>query len=732
MESLDGIVEQVTFYAEDSGYSVFQLKVQHSKEPLTVVGELPAVFAGESVRLSGQWLQHPKYGQQFRAHSCEKLLPASINGLQRYLGSGLIKGVGPVTARRMIKTFGMDVVKVLEEEPDRLLEIPLIGPRKRDQIVASWREHREIQNLMIFLQQYGVSTGFAVKIYREYGDRALEVVKTNPYQLAEEVWGVGFKLADQLAQKLGMASDNPHRLDSGLLYALQKASEDGHVYLSRQSLYLQAADLLAVPVKLLPDALLRMAQRDSVVLEGDPENPDVFLMRYWLAEVGVAERLRDLMGESEPLDHERLEAWLLDYQKEVRIEFSPEQEQAVRLAAASKIFILTGGPGTGKTTISRAILDWFEYQNLHLMLASPTGRAAKRLSEVTGREACTIHRLIEFDPHQAGFNRNEDAPLDTDLLLLDEVSMVDILLCFHLLKALPNAIRLILVGDADQLPSVGAGSVLHDLISSGVVPALELKTIFRQAEASRIVRNAHQVNQGELPVLLPVRGAHRHEDAFFVSAESAEAAVTQVVELVSQRLPKAGHEPMDIQVLCPMNRGPLGTQVLNQQLQNVLNPPAVGKEQIERGQKLLRVGDRVIQLRNNYEHEVFNGDLGEVLRIDHEDNQLIVQFPEKAVSYDFSELDELNLAYALTIHKSQGSEFPIVIMPLTMNHYVMLQRNLLYTGMTRARKLLILVGQQRAIEQSVRQQSLRQRQTRLDQRLQDELEPVLETPAEAC
>lgn len=723
---LEGVVDRISFHAEDTGYTVLKLKSQRDDELITVVGELPNLFAGETLRLHGSWSNHPKYGAQFKAERFEKLLPATITGLQRYLASGLIKGVGPVTARRLIRHFGMDLMRVIEEEPERLQEVPLIGKAKREQIVQSWNEHREIQNIMIFLQTHGVSTAYAVKIFKQYGNQALEVVKQNPYRLAEEIWGIGFKIADKLASQLGLSGEHPDRLEAGLLYALQKATSDGHLFLLRHELLWRAAELLEVKTDLLPAALERMGQRDLVILENDPENPDVYVRGLWQAETGAAEKLIGLMEHVEPPDPEKLEAWLTDYQQDVQIEFSAEQLTALRQAAASKMFILTGGPGTGKTTLSRAILDWFEHQGQHMLLASPTGRAAKRLSEVSGREASTIHRLLEFDPRQMAFNRNEYAPLDTDLLLLDEVSMIDTTLFYHLLRALPQQVRLVLVGDSDQLPSVGAGAVLKDLISSGVIPAVELKTIFRQAEASRIVRNAHLVNRGEMPVLLPPRGAHREENAFFIEAGRPEAVIEQVCELVSQRLPKAGHHPATIQVLCPMNRGLLGTQALNQRLQELLNPPSPEKSELLRGQRILRAGDRVMQLRNNYDRDVFNGDLGEVLRIDGEDQQLVVQFPDKAVTYDLSDTDELALAYALTIHKSQGSEFPVVVMPLAQQHYMMLQRNLFYTGMTRAKKLLIVVGQRRAIEMAVNNHKLVERRTRLAERLQEQLEQVQE------
>ncbi len=722
LEHLEGCVERITFQSEDTGYTILQLDSGDYDDPVTVVGEMPAIFVGENMRFQGLWTQHQKYGKQFKAQRFEKVRPTTIIGLQRYLASGMIKGVGPITARRLIRAFGQDVIHVIEKEPERLLEIPLIGKSKRDEIVASWQEHKGIQNVMIFLQEHDVSTGYAVKIYKRYGAAAVDIVQENPYQLAEDVWGIGFKIADQLARKLGIEKEYPARLQAGLLYALQRAVDDGHVYMPQQELVQRAAELLEVPAAGLPEQLSTMYQQDRLVLAGEPDNPFVFLRSLWVAEAGIAERLGLLqqatldLADPEALNAE-LQTWIADYESEQAIDFSEEQREAIIQAAQHKVFILTGGPGTGKTTVSRAILDWFQHQSLTLALASPTGRAAKRLAEVSGRPATTLHRLLEFDPRMGAFQRNEYTPLEVDLVLIDEISMVDTALFYHCLDALPAQARLILVGDSDQLPSVGPGSVLQDLRKSGVVGAVELKTIYRQAQSSRIVQNAHLVNRGEMPVLLPVSGRYRQEDAFFIATAYPQATLDEITQLLTTRLPAIGYATEDIQVLCPMNRGVIGTQSLNKQLQAALNPEAKGKAQLIRGERLLRVGDRVIQMRNNYDQDVFNGDMGIIDSIDVQEHQVTVQYPERQVVYESGDLEEIRLAYALTIHKSQGSEFPVVVMVLTRQHHMMLQRKLLYTGMTRARQLFILVGQPEAIQQAVENHFLRPRYTLLAQRL---------------
>lgn len=721
-EILEGIIERITFHSEETGYTVAKLKVPKSDKLITAVGEMAAIHAGEELRLKGQWANHPKHGYQFKLSSYEKLMPATAVGLQKYLGSGLIKGIGPITAKRLIKAFGTDIIQIIEEEPERLKEVPKIGPKKQKIIVSGWNEQREIQNVMLFLQGNGVSTTYAVKIYKKYGDRAVEIVQNNPYQLAEDIWGIGFKTADTIAQHLGFAPDSLHRLRAGILYALNRASEDGHIFLPQDELLKRTVTLLEIEDNYseeLLKAIQALGKEDFIRLDANPDNPYVYLTPLFRAEAGVAQQLNQLLQTKASKTVTHPEKTLKKLQSKNQMTLSPEQERAVLTAVQEKLLILTGGPGTGKTTVSQTIIAIFEQAGLKVLLASPTGRAAKRLAEVTGKTAKTIHRLLKFDPKTFGFKKNETDPLEADVLLLDEISMVDNVLFYNLLKAVPKGAYLILVGDRDQLPSVGPGAILNDLIESGKIPVACLTTIFRQAQSSLIVTNAHRVNQGEAPKLLPPTPQNRKEDAFFMEEFEPESIATTIQNLMVKRLPKAGHAPDDIQILCPMNRGLIGTQQQNKYLQELLNPSSPTKGEIIRGSRCFREDDRIIQLRNNYDLNVFNGDMGKINIIDGENQTLSVNYPEGEIKYDFSDLDELALAYALSVHKSQGSEYPVVIMPLSTQHYAMLQRNLIYTAMTRAKKLLILVGTKRAMWIAIKNNKIAERFTGLAERLKE-------------
>lgn len=731
--TLEARVREISFQSADTGYTVIQAKDMVSERLITVVGDLPAIKVGDHLRFTGQWSQHARFGKQFRVQTYESVLPTNSHDIEAFLASGLIKGIGPATAKKMVAHFGDQTLQILDAAPERLEEVPSIGAAKREQIIQSWQERRGLQPIVQFLQTHGLSAGLAPRLFREYGLKSLQLLQHQPYDLMQ-MGGIGFETADGFARKVAQSQPqgwdpaNPARLQAGLKHLLQKASHDGHLYLPLDSLLDQTAKMLNLPHTALIPALNAMLGYGEFHAEpvdnenpNDPPSYDIYLRRHGQAEYDAAERLVELLQSIEAPDETEFTNWLQSYETEHGMDLSAGQRQAVQTAAGSKVFILTGGPGTGKTTVSKAILAWLKSQKLRFKLASPTGRAARRLSEVTGEEAATLHRLLEFDPHSRGFLRDESLPLKTDVLLLDEVSMVDMTLFSDVLKALPDKARLILIGDKDQLPSVGPGAVLGELLSSGVIPAVQLTEIYRQAASSRIVSNAHQVNQGRAPVLLPPSGKNRDEDAFFIATRNPDELQHHLLELVSKRLPAAGYPSADIQVLCPMKRGPIGTQALNSALQEVLNPPTE-QPGLSVGARVFRPGDRVIQLKNNYEHEVFNGDLGRVMVADPAERLLEVSFSDKTVTIADEHLKEIDLAYALTIHKSQGAEFPVVIMVLTRQHHIMLQRNLLYTGMTRAQKLLVLLGEPSAIEQAVRNDRLRRRYTRLGERLRVSLD----------
>ena len=722
MDTLEGTIERVTYFNPENGYSVIRLKPARGADLITLVGNLPELTPGEHVRLQGQWTSHTEYGRQFKAEKCEQTLPATVEGIRRYLGSGLIKGVGPKTAERIVQAFGAETLNVIDLEPQRLREVPDIGPKRYRLIREAWDTQKHIKEVMIFLQGHGVSTGLAVKIYKQYGDESLNVVRTDPYQLARDIWGIGFRTADKIARALGLPPDAPTRLEAGLAFALSEMADEGNVFVPQPELVQIAAELLELSPDLLPAALDRLEaarriQRDQLA---GATAPAVYLMPFYQAEVHVAARLKTLL--SAPVSR-LADVAALDWASVFSggqaqpggVPLSDEQRQAVQLALTHKVCVLTGGPGTGKTTTLRTLIQLLERRHHPVALGSPTGRAAKRLSEATGRPAQTLHRLLGFAP-QGGFKFNEQQRLPAHMVVVDEVSMLDLLLTNNLLKAIDPAAHLLLVGDVDQLPSVGAGNVLHDLVESGQVPVARLGTIFRQAAGSHIITNAHRINHGQVPVF-----DREATDFFLFPEDEAEPAAERVVEVVHERIPRRfGLDPLaDVQVLAPMHRGAAGVGNLNVKLQAALNPPAAAKAERQLGGRIFRAGDRVMQIRNNYQKDAFNGDIGRLAEVDTENQSLTVVYDGRPVVYEWSEADELVHAYAVSIHKAQGSEFPAVVVPLVSQHYMMLQRNLLYTAITRAKKLCVVVGSRKAIAIAVRNAKVARRWTGLAQRLRN-------------
>ncbi len=732
MDHLRCVVERITYQNADNGYTVLKCAVKSAQDLVTVVGIMPETHVGSVLALEGFWKVDAKYGRQFSVEKFEETLPATVYGIEKYLGSGLIKGVGPKFARRIVEKFGKDTLDVIEENPEALIEVEGIGRVRVERIKKSWEEQKEIKNIMLFLQGHEVSTSHATKIFKTYGSDSISVVQENPYRLADDIWGIGFKTADTIAEKMGIEKDRFIRLRSGILYTLNKLSENGHCYAVREQLIRTAGQLLEVEEAELEITLDEMLRTEDVIREEDA----IYLPPFFFSETGCAKRLLKLlmaerrvqmdvdavmervMGRTER-DQEADDADVAQHRLQEaetlgQITYDEVQLEAIRVAVSSKVMVLTGGPGTGKTTTTMGIIAAYRAAGCKIILAAPTGRAAKRMSEATGMEAKTIHRLLEYKPPE-GYQRKEENPLEGDVLILDECSMIDIMLMYNLLKALPAHMTLIMVGDTDQLPSVGAGNVLGDIISSERIPVVRLSRIFRQAQGSRIVMNAHRINKGEQ---IDMRGG-RDSDFFFAAKETNEEVVELVVKYCTENLPRYYHVDalQDIQVLTPMQRGVCGAANLNQVLQEAMNP---GSILLRRGGMQYRLHDKVMQIRNDYDKEVFNGDIGVINHVDMEERELTVNFDGREVVYDVSELEELTLAYATTIHKSQGSEYPIVVMPFTMSHYVMLQRNLLYTGVTRAKKILVLVGEKKAVWYAIKNETTADRNTRLAIRLQED------------
>jgi len=717
--TVEGTLENIVFSSEDGSWSVVRLDVAGESGPITAVGNLQGVSPGETLRLTGAWENDRRFGRQFRVGSYLSIQPSTLLGIERYLGSGLIPGIGPRMAERLVKQFGLGTLDVIESHPERLAQVRGIGPKRRAEIRRAWVEQRELKDLMVFLQSHGVSTNYALKIHKRYGEGAMGQVRRDPYRLARDIHGIGFLSADKIASSLGIPSDAPARVQAGVLHALDQASGEGHVFLPRHDLIDRAAKLLTLGRELPEEAVESLAREREVHLQPLPrslgEGQAVYPAPMWIAETEVTERLHRLLDRPARRVDLAVDKALDWFEAREGFELAPEQRRAVSLGLTEKVLVITGGPGTGKTTLVRAVVEILLRKHVKVLLAAPTGRAAKRLSEATGAEARTIHRLLEFNPVTQSFERNAERTLAADLVVLDEVSMLDLPLAQRFLRAVPDGGRLILVGDVDQLPSVGPGRVLSDLIRSGVLPVVRLTTIFRQARRSRIVRNAHRINQGEMPHL----ETETTSDFFFIPRTDPEQALDTVCHLVAERIPRSfGFRPMeDIQVLTPMNRGSLGTDRLNAVLKERLNPPRAGVAEIARGSRAFRAGDKVMQIRNNYDLGVFNGDIGWIESIDPQEREVVCRFDGQRIVHELGSLDELVPAYACSIHKSQGSEYPCVVLPFHSQHWVMLQRNLLYTALTRARKLVVIVGELRALAKAVRSGETGMRWSLLAERL---------------
>ncbi|MGA7875771.1 MAG: ATP-dependent RecD-like DNA helicase, partial [Desulfoferrobacter sp.] len=674
LTELQGQIERITYANEENGYTVAKVKVSGRRDLVCVVGNIMAPMAGEVIKMQGEWKNHPKFGEQFKIVYYKSMVPATVNGIQKYLGSGLIKGIGPIMAKRIVRKFGTKTFNVIDQDTDRLSEVDGIGKKRIEMIKRAWADQKEIRQVMVFLQSHGVSSGYATKIFKQYGNESISVVKKNPYRLATDIFGIGFITADKIAEKLGFTKDSELRAEAGILYVLHQLADDGHVYYPYEPLIEKCKEILQVDREVIVKAFGPITLDKRIVIEDLADNSEdqqennkaVYLAKYHLSETSIANRLHRLVngpGSIRVIDADKAVKWV---QEKLEINLAEKQVEAVKCACESKVMVLTGLPGTGKTTIINSILRIHSTLGIKILLAAPTGRAAKRMSEATGYEAKTIHRLLEYSPKHAGFKKNDEHPLNCDLLIVDEFSMVDCILMHHLLKAIPLTAKFIMVGDVNQLPSVGAGNFLNDIISSSAVPVVELNEIFRQARQSSIIVNAHKINSGLMPSFKPAYGML--EDFYFVEREDPEDVLQLILELVRERIPKKfGFDPVDdIQVLTPMHRGTVGAGNLNTQLQNALNPSPTS---MERGGRTLKANDKVMQIRNNYDKEVFNGDVGRIIRIDNEAQEVTVTVDGREVVYDFTDLDELVLAYAVSVHKAQGSQYPVVIIPVLTQHY---------------------------------------------------------------
>lgn len=720
VQQIFGYIERITFQNSENGYTVAWLKPYQQNDLVCIVGFLPDIQPGETVRCFGEWKQHLIHGRQFEVTNYKVEAPADIIGIKKYLGSGLIKGIGHVYAGRIVEKFGVDTLTVIDQSPEKLLEIPRLGEKRVEKIKQCWSEQKSIREVMVFLQTYGVSPAYAQKIFKSYGDACIQKVKENPYHLARDIFGIGFKTADTIAQKMGISAESEKRIDAGIEFVLSELSNDGHVCYPVAEFLIEAESMLGVGGKLIESRLhIQHAEKRielADLIENGAKTPFIWIRPLFLAETGIAleiKRIKKALSRLRPIDTAKAVLWVQDT---LHINLAENQKNAVAKALKEKVLIITGGPGTGKSTITKAILAISGMLTDNILLAAPTGRAAKRMSEITKKKASTIHSLLEFDFKAGGFKRGRKLPLECDLLIIDEASMIDTLLMYSLLKAIPDHCRVIFVGDVNQLPSVGPGNVLKDMIASHTVSICHLNEIFRQAAGSQIITNAHRINQGQFPDIYNRQGS----DFFFIDCQETEEVLNTIVKLISQRLPnKYGYNPIeDIQILAPMKKGIIGTENLNIVLQECLNPK--GTPLMRYGRRFLP-GDKIMQIRNNYNKEVFNGDVGKILEINMEDQEVLVHIDEKEVIYAFSELDEIVLAYAVSVHKYQGSECPCIIMPVHTSHFKLLHRNLLYTGVTRGKKLVVLVGTKKALAIAVKNDEVLNRYTSLKQALMEEI-----------
>ncbi|MCP4669220.1 MAG: ATP-dependent RecD-like DNA helicase [Deltaproteobacteria bacterium] len=721
LADLQGQIERITYTNEENGFTIARVKVYGQRDLVTVVGNLVGPTPGEILKMKGGWAHHPKYGEQFKIVHYKTSVPATVYGIQKYLGSGLINGIGPVMARRIVNKFGEKTLDIIENEIQKLAEVEGIGKKRIKMVGKAWEDQKEIREVMLFLQSHGVSSGYATKIFKQYGNRSIAVVKENPYRLATDILGIGFVTADSIAGNLGFAKDSALRAEAGILYVLHQLADDGHVFYPYEPLLEKCRDILQVDHEVIIKAFGAIAVQKRIVIEDlndgieelKENNKAVYLSKFHVCETNIAARIKNLVKTPKSIRKINADKAIEWVQKRLTINLAQNQIEAIKCATENNVMVITGGPGTGKTTIINAILKILSKLKIKIMLAAPTGRAAKRMSEATGHEAKTIHRMLEYSIGKGGFQKNEETPLDCDLLIVDEASMIDVILMHYLLKAVPPTATFILVGDVNQLPSVGAGNVLGDMIASKAVPVVALNVIFRQAKESLIVVNAHKINHGLLPSFKP---AGPEDDFYFIEQENPDDVLNIILELTKERIPhRFGFIPMDhIQVLTPMHRGTVGTDNLNIELQKTLNP---GEDGIVRGNRNFRVNDKVMQIKNNYDKEVFNGDIGRIKRIDPENRQVTISFDGLDIPYDFTDLDEIVLAYAVSVHKSQGSEYPAVIIPILSQHYILLQRNLIYTAVTRGKRLVVMVGSRKALAMGVKNDRIRRRYTYLSERL---------------